>query len=192
GAYVGERLGLGLGDLALRQRGAARHQVLHPGLGFGGNPLGLGLGAGDDCFRLAVGFAALALILAQQSCRFLAKPGGGVELSLDARRALVEPIEHQLGYSEIDQDADEDEESDRDPELGCGEEREHRCTYRFKAASTACSTTAPVGVVPISRSTIAAAASTAMPRTLAIAAVLVASMLRSASAILVLSSASSA
>ena len=51
GAHVGDRLRLGLRDLGLGHLGAARDELFHLGLGFRGDPLGLGLGALDDARR---------------------------------------------------------------------------------------------------------------------------------------------
>ena len=56
-AHVGGGLRFGLGDLDLGHLGAARDEFLDLGLGFDGEPLGLGLGAGDDLLRLALGLA---------------------------------------------------------------------------------------------------------------------------------------
>ena len=48
GADVGQRLGLGERDLALGGLGAAGDEILHLGLGLGGDALGVGLRRGDD------------------------------------------------------------------------------------------------------------------------------------------------
>src|SRR5262249_11134927 len=81
------------------------------------------------------------------------------------------------------QHADEGHEGDRHPGFGF----EHGVAQFFRTDATAASTSSDVGVAPISRSTIALAASVAMPRTLAIAADLRSPMTFSASAMRALS-----
>src|SRR5207237_589737 len=133
---------------------------------------------------LAFGLHVLALIFGQQLLRLVLEAKRLVELGLDAGAALVERVENAAVQAHIDRDGDENDESDRDPEFGV----DHRSPHRLTLASTALSTAARAGCEPISRSTIAAAASTAMPRTLASAACLVAPIVFSASLSLALSS----
>src|SRR5262249_9215394 len=67
--------------------------------------------------------------------------------------------------SHIGEDAHQDDEGDGDPEFRFGE----HLSYPFKVESTARSTDLLSGATPVSRCTIAAAASAAMPRALVIA-----------------------
>src|SRR5262249_60983406 len=80
---------------------------------------------------------------------------------------------------EIAEHANKDDESDRDPELGF----KHRRPQRLRALLTAWPTSSLAGATPVSRSTMAPAASRAMPRRFAIADERVAAMAFSASPI---------
>ena len=86
--------------------------------GFGGDALGLGLGARDDRGRLVVGLLLLALVFGEQLLGFFLQPARLVELGLDALGAVVERADQHLRHADIDQDADEDHEGDGDPEFG--------------------------------------------------------------------------
>ena len=70
-AHVGGGLRLGLGDLGFGHLGAAGDEILDLGLGLDRQPLGFGLGAGDDVLRLAFGGLPLALIFGQQLRRLV-------------------------------------------------------------------------------------------------------------------------
>ena len=61
-----DRLALGLGDLLLGKRGAARDIVLGLLLRFVEQHVGFALGRGDDVGGFLLGFLALALIFGQQ------------------------------------------------------------------------------------------------------------------------------
>ena len=58
-AHVGERLGLGLGDLGFRHLGAAGDELLDLALGLAGETLGLDPGADDDGLGFLLGLLAL-------------------------------------------------------------------------------------------------------------------------------------
>ena len=122
-----------------------------------------------------LGLALLALILREQRLRLLLEAKRLVELGFDPVAALVDELDHHLVHAEIDEPAEKDHEGHRYPEFGV--ELEHLGPQRLRASATAAATMSRLaGAMPISRSTIAAAASVAMPRTLAIAADLVAAM----------------
>src|SRR6266567_3806203 len=185
GAHVGERLRLGLGDLGLGDRGAPRDQLFQPRMRLVGDALGFGLRIADDGLSFAFGIPLPAPIFREQFLRVLAQPPRLVELTLDLVAALIERGEDHAMRPDVAEQRHEHEEGDADPELGF----EHG--YPSSASSTAALTAESAGTAPISRSTIAAAASTAIACTLAMAADLVAAMVRSAAASLALSSDSS-
>src|SRR5712691_7131437 len=185
-AHVGEGLSLGLRDLAFRHLGAAPDEFLDLGLGFGREPLGLGLGAGHARLRLLLGFVLLAPIAGEQGFRFRLEPARLVELRPDTVAALVDAFHQQLVHPEIAEHAHENDEGDGNPEF-CFE---HGLSQRLSALLTASPTSWAAGAIPVSRSTIAAAASLAMPPTFTMAADRVAAMVFSASAIRVASFAS--
>ena len=87
-------------------------------LRLGGEPLGLGLGVGDDRLGLALGLALLALVFGEQLAGLVAQAAGLVELGLDAGAALVERVDDLLVDADIDQHAEEEHEGDGDPEFG--------------------------------------------------------------------------
>src|ERR1700686_3308121 len=89
---------------------------------------------------------------------------------------MIERRQHRAVDAEIAKYPHQDDEGDGDPEFRFGEHRH----YPFKDASTAISTDLPSGSRPVSRFTIAEAASAAMPRTLLIAVSRVAAMVFSA------------
>src|SRR5262245_47391820 len=186
-ANFGGGLRFGLRDLGFGHLCASRDKVLDPGLGFGGHSLGLGFRAGDDVLRLAFGGVAFALIFGQKLCRLVLKFAGFVELALDTRRPVIERLRYHSMHAEIAKDADEQHEGNGNPGF-----RLHQHGYEpFSASATAAATVFSLGASPIRRSTIARVASSAMLRTLPIAACLVAAIVFSASANLVLSSFSS-
>src|SRR5262249_48871542 len=133
-----------------------------------------------------LGLVLLAPVFGEHSFRLFPQPPSLVELALDPVAALVERGENHPMRPDIAHEGDEDEKRGRDPELGF----EHG--YSLSASSTAVLTAAADGAVPIRRSTIAAAASPAIARTLAIAEDFVAAIARSAPASLAFSSDSSA
>ena len=190
GAHVGDRLRFGLRDLGLGHLGAARDELFHLGLGFGGDPLGLGLGALDDAGGLGLGLALLALIFGEQLLRLFLQAARFVELGLDALGALVERVESASSARRHRPECRRRSRRRRRPRIRL--RANMAGPQRLSASSTAAATAGAGGAVPISRSTIAPAASTAMPRTFAMAAVLVAAICFSASASCVLSLASSA
>src|SRR5450631_2580219 len=100
---------------------------------------------------------------------------------------MIERLQHRAVNAEVSEHSHQDDEGNGDPEFRFGEHR----TYPFKDASTALSTDLPSGSTPVSRCTIAAAASAAMPRTLLIALSRVDAMVFSASASLTDSASSS-
>src|SRR5262249_48259065 len=108
-------------------------------LGFGGKPLGLCLGAGDDCLSLVLGFLLLALICGKQGLSFCLEPARLVELRLDAFPPVVDALEQELVRPEITEHADEDDKGDRDPELGF----KHWLPQRLSALLTASVTSSP-------------------------------------------------
>src|SRR5262249_9144395 len=155
-------------------------------VGCGGKPLCLCLGAGDDRLRLVLGFLLLATICGKQRLSFRLEPARLVELCLDAFPPVVDTLEQELVRPEITEHADEDDKGDRDPELGFN----HWLPQRLSALLMAAAPSPPAGAMPVSRSTIAPAASPAMLRTFPIAADRVPAMVFSASAIRALSFAS--
>src|SRR5215470_3595032 len=185
-AHVGQRLSLSLRDLAFRHLCAAGDEFLDLGFGLGGEALGFGLGAGDDRLRLLLGFVLLAPIGGEQGFRLPLEPARLVELGLYAIAARVDALHQRLVHAEIAEHAHEDDEGDGNPEFGF----EHRLSQRLSTLLTASVTSWAAGAVPVSRSTIAAAASLAMPRTFAMAADRVVAIVFSASAIRVASFAS--
>src|SRR5262249_56154540 len=86
---------------------------------------------------------------------------GFVELGLDAGGAAVQPVEDHPVGADLHQHADEDHECDREPEMGVGEDVQHGgpSGQRLSTASTAALTVDPGALTPVSRDTIAAAAS---------------------------------
>src|SRR5262249_44163024 len=155
-----------------------------PGLGLGSHSLGLGFCAGDDVLRFAFGGRTLSLVFGEQLRSLVFKLAGLVELSLDARRPVIERLVDHSMHAEIAKNADEQHEGKGHPGF-----RLHQHRYEpFSASATAAATTFSLGASPIRRSTIARVASSAMLRTLPIAACLVAAIVFSASASLVLSS----
>src|ERR1700676_1808096 len=177
GADIGQGLGLGSADLFLGGLGAPSEKIFHLGLGFGCDPLGVGPCVGDDVLGLAFGAGAAGLVLGQQLGGLFLEAARVVELGLDALAATIERLQHGAMDAEIREYAHQDDEGDGDPEFRFGEHQD----YPFKDASTAPSIALPSGTTPVSRCTIAAAASAAMPRTLRIAASRVAAMAFSAS-----------
>src|SRR5262249_31060650 len=151
--------------------------------GFGGKPLGLCLGAGDDCLSLVLGFLLLASICGKQGLSFRLEPARLVELRLDAFPPVVDALEQELMRPEITEHADEDDKGDRDPEPGS----KIGLPQRLGAWLTVSVPSPPAGAMPVSRSTIAPAASLAMLRTFPIAADRVPAIVFSASAIRALS-----
>src|SRR5260370_18761873 len=157
GAHVGERLRLGLGDLGLGDGGAPRDQLFHPRMHLVGDALGFGLRAADDGLGLALGILLPAPLFPEPFLRLLPQPPRRVELALDCVAALIERGEDHAMRPDVAEERHEHEESDGDPELGF----EHG--YPLSAASTAALTAESAGTVPISRSTIAPAASAPLP-----------------------------
>src|SRR4249920_1268703 len=183
-ADVGGGLRFGLCNLGFGHLCAPRDKVLDPGLGLGGHALSFGFRAGDDVLRLAFGGLALALIFGQQLRRFVLELASLVKFGLDARRAVIERLCDHPMHAEIAQQADEQDEGKGNPGF-----RLHQHGYEpFSASATAAATVFSLGTSPIRRSTIARVASSAMPRTLPMAACLVAAMVFSASASSVLTS----
>src|SRR5262245_10478670 len=178
-AHVGERLSFGLSDFAFRHLGAPHDELFDLGLGLDGEPLGLCLGAGDDRLRFMLGFLLLASVCGKQGFRFRLEPACLVELRFDAFPPVVDTLEQALVRPEITEHADEDDKGDRDPELGF----KHWLPQRLSARLMASATSSPPGAMPVSRSTIAPAASLAMLRTFPIAADRVPAIVFSASAI---------
>src|SRR5260370_19977851 len=166
GADIGQRLGFGQRDLALGGLGPPRDEILHLGLGFTGNALGFGSCVGNDLLGLAFGAGVTRLIFREQFCGFLLEAARIVEFGLDALAAAIERLQHGAMDAELAEQAHQDGESDGDPEFPFEEHRH----YPLKEASTARSVVLPSGSTPVSRCTIAAAASAAMLRTLLIAA----------------------
>src|ERR1700727_1871848 len=178
GADIGKRLSFGERDLALGGLGAAGDKVFHLGLGFGSDALGVDLRRRNDVLGFALGAGALGLVFFEQIGRLLLEAAGIVEFGLDAFAAMIERSQHRSMNADISEYAHQDDEANGDPEFRFGEHR----AYPFKVASTACPTDAPSGATPVSRWTMAAAASVAMPRTFLIAASRVEAMGFSASA----------
>src|SRR5262249_16986009 len=148
-------------------------------LALGGEAFGFGARAGDDGLGLTVGFLPLALVLGEQGLRLFAQPARFLELGLDACLALVDPVDHPAMRAGVDHDAEKQQESDGNPGFSFEHETTPYCLITSpKAAATSCA----AGVLPISRSTIAAAVSAAMLRTLAMAAVRFSAIERSAAA----------
>src|SRR5258708_28930226 len=177
GADIGQRVGFGQRDLALGGLGPPRDEILHLGLGFGGNALGFGSRVGNDFLGLAFGAGATRLIFREQFCGFFLEAARIVEFGLDALAAAIERLQHGAMDAEIAEQAHQDDEGDGDPEFPFEEHRH----YSFKETSTARPVVLPSGCTPVSRCTIAAAASAAMLRTLLIAPSRVAAMVFSAS-----------
>src|SRR5262249_43273595 len=143
-----------------------------PGLGLGSHSLGLGFCAGDDVLRFAFGGRTLSLVFGEQLRSLVFKLAGLVELSLDARRPVIERLVDHSMHAEIAKDADEQHEGKGHPGF-----RLHQHRYEpFSASATAAATTFSLGASPIRRSTIARVASSAMLRTLPMAACFVAVM----------------
>src|SRR5690606_28695561 len=115
-AHLGHRVALGLGDLLLGQRRAARDIVLALLLGFGDQRARLALGGGDDVARLLLGFLALALVLGQQLLRLVTQAPRLVEIVADALGAGVERLAHCRRRAEIDDEGEEEDEADKGPE----------------------------------------------------------------------------
>src|SRR6516225_6607216 len=180
---------LGLGDLGFRHLGAAGDEFLDLGLGLGGEPLGFGLGAGDNFLRLILGFVALALIVSKQRGGFVFKLLGLVEIGLDAASALVKRFGDHAMNADVAKPGHEQDEGQRHPKFGFMQQ--FHGVHRFKALATALATAVTLGAEPDSRSIMARAISSAIERTLAMAACLVAAIDISASATFVLSSSSS-
>jgi len=101
-----------------------------------------------------------------------------VEFGLDAVAAMIQRLQHGAVDAEVREHAHQDDEGDGDPEFRLGE----HLSLSFNVASTALFTERRSGATPVSRCTIAIAASEAMLRTLLIAASRVAPMVFSASA----------
>src|SRR6188768_2979406 len=183
-ADIGGGLRFGLCDLGFGHLCSPRDKVLDPDLGLGGHALGFGFRAGDDVLCLAFGGLALALIFGQQLRRFVLELAGLVKLGLDAPRAVIERFRDHPVHAEIAQHPDEQDEGKGNPGFCL-----HQHGYEpFSASATAAATAFSLGAWPIRRSTIARVASSAMPRTLPMAACLVAAMVFSASASFVLRS----
>src|SRR4029078_13244451 len=177
---VGSSLRFRLRALVFGHLRAPGDKVLDPGLGLGGHTLGFGFRAGDDVLRLAFGSLAFALILGQQLRRFVLELASLVKFGLDARRAVVERLCDHPMHAEIAQQANEQDEGKGNPGFRL---HQHDCE-----SLSASATVFSLGALPIRRSTIARVASSAMLRTLPMAACLVAAMVFSASASFVLSS----
>src|SRR6478672_293646 len=178
GADVCQRLRFGHRDLALGGLGSPRDKIFHLGLGLGRDALGFGFRCGDDFLGLGFRTGVTGLVLREQFGGFFLEAAGVVEFGPDAVAAMIEGLEHRAMNAEIGEHGHQDDEGDGDPEFRFGEHRD----YPFKDASTALSTDLPSGTRPVSRCTIAAAASAAMPRTLLMAASRVEAMVFSAPA----------
>src|SRR5207249_234436 len=79
GTVVGQRLGLGEGDLALGGLGAAGDEVFHLGLGLDRDAFGFGPGIGDDFLGLALGAGAAGLVFTEQLGGLLLETAGVVK-----------------------------------------------------------------------------------------------------------------
>src|SRR3984893_17201047 len=176
--HIGQRLGFGERDLAFGGLGAPDDKIFHLGLGFGRDALGFGLCGCDDVLRLAFRAGMAGLVFREHFGRLVLEATGVVELGLDAVAAMVQRLEHGAVDAEVSEHPHQDDEGDGDPEFRFFEHQD----YPFKEASTALLTVLRSGARPVSRCTIAMAASEAMLRTLLIAASRVAAMVFSASA----------
>src|SRR5438045_1836980 len=108
----------------------------------------------------------LVPVLHQEGLRLLFEPPRLVELGLDPIAPLIDAFDRHIVDTEITEHAEKDEERDGDPEFSF----QHRSLYCLIAAAAASATSPAEGADPMSRSTIAAAASLAIPPTLPIAA----------------------
>src|SRR6185437_13154251 len=170
-----------LGDLGFSHRSASSHEIFDPRLGLRCKPFGFGLGAGDDFFRFAFGGVLLSLIFRQQLSCFVLELARFVELGADAAGTIVQRLRHHVVHAEIAQEAYEDDECDRHPGFRLTQQF-HGSRYLLRTSATAASIALSAGALPVSRSTIALAASVAMPCTFFIAVCLVPAMVFSASA----------
>ena len=116
GAHFVDGLALGLCDLLLGDRGAARDIVLGLLVRFAEQHLRLALGRGHDVGGFLLGFLALLLVLGEQRLRFLAQPARLVEVGADLGGAGIERLGDHARHLQIDDDAEEDDESDECPE----------------------------------------------------------------------------
>src|SRR6266851_7511883 len=173
-AYVGQGLGLFLGDFLLGLAGTPldrRFEVLGR---LTADPLGLGFGVGDDRRSLLQGVALLQLVFGERLLRVLAQAPCLVELALDALGAIIERLADDR--ADLDEAADDDDdESDEDPEFGIVEELAHQARP-LSTASTAAPARASSTVLPTSFAEAARATSTATPRKSARAADFAAAM----------------
>src|SRR5260370_25847677 len=145
------------------------------------------MGVGNDGLVRAVRAGVKGLVFGEQFGGFFLEAAGVVEFGVDAFAAAIEGLQHRAVDAEIGEHAHQDDKGDGDPEFRFVDHRR----YPFKDASTALSTALPSGARPVSRCTMAAAASAAMPRTLRIAASRVDPIVLSASASLCVSRSSS-
>src|SRR5215471_48454 len=170
-----------LRDLSFSHCGASSHEILDPRLSFRGKPFGFGLGAGDDFFRFGFCGVLLFLIFRQELSCFVLELTRFVELGADATGTIVQRLRHHIVHAEISQEAYEDGECDRHPGFRLTQQF-HGSRYLLRTSATAASITLSAGALPVSRSTIALAASVAMPCTFVIAVCLVPAIVFSASA----------
>src|SRR5262249_15781934 len=120
------------------------------------------------------------LVVGEQPLRLLAQAARLVELPADVVGPRIERLGEQGRHAVIDEDAQEDDEGDRDPELG---QRCHRCpSYSPAPSASARLTCSRVTSLPSNLATIAPARSAAISPTPAKALRLVSSMRASASA----------
>src|SRR5262245_3349899 len=173
-----------LRDLGLSHRSASGHEILDPRLGLCRKPFSLGLGTGEDFLRFAFGGVLLSLIFGQELSCFVLELARFVELGADAAGTIIQRLRHHVMHAEIAQEAYEDDECDRHPGFRLTQQF-HGSSYLLRTSATAASIALSAGALPVSRSTIALAASVAMPCTFAIAVCLVPAMVFSAAANLV-------
>src|SRR4051812_13281797 len=166
GPDLGGGLRFSLGDLGLGGGRAAGHEIGHPLVRLLRRALRFLAGAGHDGLSLSLSLLPAAAIIVEHLRGFLAQAASLVEFGLDALAALIESLEQGPAAACVNDDSDEDEKGDGDPEFRLFE---HGCPQAERVRSSVASTAARSGAWPVSRSTMAVAASAAMPRTLAMA-----------------------
>ena len=109
---------LGGGDLVVRRLQAASNRAADVRLGALGGALGLGPRGGDDLLRLALDLLLLALEPGEQPLGLVAQRPRLLEVGLDPHGPRVELAQDHPRHAVVDQDPDEDQEADRDHDVG--------------------------------------------------------------------------
>src|ERR1700722_5129697 len=190
GANLGRRLGFGERNLVFSLLGPSGDEFLQALGGLDIELLRLGARLGDNGRCARFGFGRLFLEARQQSSRLLAELGGLSEFGRDRFAARIERLEHDPRDAKINENANENEETEKDEELRIISH--HAAPLSDFTELIAAAINDGSAARPPRRSTIAPAASRATSATFAMASERILAISRSAPASLAESSSSSA